>query len=510
VGALLPIVTGVNHERRWWILSVLGIAQLMVILDSTIVNIALPTAQRALHFSNADRQWVVTAYALAFGSFLLLGGRMSDIIGRKRALIIGLIGFAVASAIGGSSIDFVMLVSARAIQGLFAALLAPAVLALLTTTFTDSSERGRAFAIYGAIAGAGGAVGLILGGLLTSYASWRWTLFVNLVFAAIAVSGAVIWLKGDRAADHDPLDLPGLAAATVGLFAIVYGFSHAETTSWTDGYTIGSLVLGLVLLTTFVKLQTRVQHPLLPLRVVLDRNRCGSLLAMFFSGIGLFALFLFLTYYLQDTLGFSPVLTGVAYLPMIGALIVVAQLSNRVLLERFGPKPLLPAGLVLASISLLFLHRLGVHSSYASDVLPYLIILGAGFGLIFGPAINSATAGVASHDAGVASATVNTAQQIGGSIGTSLLSTLGASASAAYLVGKTITHSSQAIANVHAYTTTFLWASLIFLVGAITTGFILRRKSPGTTSVVVEISPDPTLDVDTRPVPLPGEAYAPL
>jgi EmrB/QacA subfamily drug resistance transporter len=500
-----PIPRGANHARRWWILGVLGIAQLMVILDSTIVNIALPTAQRALHFSDADRQWVVTAYALAFGSLLLLGGRLSDIIGRKRALIVGLTGFAVASAIGGSSVNFVMLVSARAVQGMFAALLAPAVLALLTTTFTDSDERGRAFAIYGAIAGAGGAVGLILGGLLTSYASWRWTLFVNLAFAAIAVSGAIIWLKADRAADHDPLDLPGLATATVGLFAIVYGFSHAETTSWSDVYTVGSLALGVVLLTAFARLQTRVSHPLLPLRVVLDRNRGGALLAMLFSGIGLFAVFLFLTYYLQDTLGFSPVLTGVAYLPMIGALIVVAQVSNRTLLARFGPRPLLPGGLVLASLSLFLLHRLGVHSSYASDVLPYLVILGVGFGLIFGPAINSATAGVEPHDAGVASASVNTAQQIGGSIGTSLLSTLGASASAAYLVGRTVTHSSQAIANVHAYTTTFLWASLIFLVGALTTGLILRGKALGVASVVAETPSDLALfDEDGRVVQVPG------
>src|SRR5580704_4381872 len=210
-----------NYGRRWWILGVLGIAQLMVILDSTIVNIALPTAQQALRFSNADRQWIVTAYSLAFGSLLLLGGRIGDMVGRKRALIIGLVGFALASAIGGSSVNFSMLVIARTVQGAFGALLAPSVLALLTTTFTDTGERGRAFGIYGAIAGAGGALGLLLGGVLTSYASWRWTLFVNLVFAVIAITGAMLWLQNDEGADRDPLDLPGLFLVAGGLFCLV-------------------------------------------------------------------------------------------------------------------------------------------------------------------------------------------------------------------------------------------------------------------------------------------------
>src|ERR1700678_3025702 len=206
-----------NYDRRWWILGVLGIAQLMVILDSTIVNIALPTAQRDLHFSNADRQWIVTASSLAFGTLLLLGGRIGDRVGRKRTLIIGLVGFAVASAIGGASVNFSMLVIARTVQGAFGALLAPSVLAILTTTFTDPDERGKAFGIYGAVAGAGGALGLLLGGLLTSYASWRWTLFVNLFFAAIAAAGSLLWLKNDRAADRAPFDVPGLLLVAVGL-----------------------------------------------------------------------------------------------------------------------------------------------------------------------------------------------------------------------------------------------------------------------------------------------------
>ena len=248
--------------------------------------------------------------------------------------MIGLVGFAGASALGGASIDFPMLVIARTVQGAFGALLAPSVLALLTTTFTDPAERGKAFAIYGGIAGAGGAIGLLLGGILTSYASWRWTLFVNLVFAAIAATGALLWLKNDKAADHDPLDLPGLFLVTGGLFCLVFGFSHAETTAWSNPYTIGFLVLGVVLLAVFAFLETRVKYPLLPPRVVLNRTRGGSMLAMLFASIGIFGVFLFLTYYLQGTLGFSPVKTGVAFLPMVAALAAMAQVSNRVLLPK--------------------------------------------------------------------------------------------------------------------------------------------------------------------------------
>src|SRR5271170_6787165 len=287
VGGDATSVAEANYDRRWWILAVLGISQLMVILDSTIVNIALPTAQNDLHFSNADRQWIVTAYSLAFGSLLLLGGRIGDLVGRKRALITGLVGFAVASAIGGASVNFAMLVIARTVQGAFGALLAPSVLALLTTTFTDPDERGRAFGVYGAIAGAGGALGLLLGGILTSYASWRWTLFVNLVFAAIATAGALLWLESDEGADHDPLDLPGLVLVAGGLFSLVFGFSHAETTKWSDPFTVGFLVAGVLLLAVFAYFETKAKYPLLPPRVVRDRTRGGSALAMLFASVGI-------------------------------------------------------------------------------------------------------------------------------------------------------------------------------------------------------------------------------
>ena len=469
-----PSAEGDNFSRRWWILAVLGIAQLMVILDSTIINIALPTAQQSLHFTNADRQWIVTAYSLAFGSLLLLGGRVGDRVGRKKALIIGLVGFAVASAIGGASLSFAMLVLSRTVQGGFGALLAPSVLALLTTTFTDPTERGRAFGIYGAIAGAGGALGLLLGGILTSYASWRWTLFVNLVFAAIAITGAQLWLQDDEGVDRDPLDLFGLLLVIGGLFALVFGFSHAETTAWRNPITIGFLTTGTLLLIVFGYFETMAKYPLLPPRVVLNRTRGGSLLVMLLNSVGIFGVFLFLTYYLQGTLGFSPVKTGVAFLPLVAALAAMAQVSNRVLLPRVGPRPMVPIGFLVSAAAMFGLHLVGMRSSYLTHVLPYLLILGIGSGLCVSPAFSTGTLGLAPQDAGVGSATLNTAQQIGGSIGTSLLNTLAAGAAASYLVHRTLTPAHLRAALLHSYTTAFLWSSVVFVAGAIVAGLVLQ------------------------------------
>ena len=466
------------HQRRWWILAVLAISQLMVILDGTIVNIALPTAQHALHFSNSDRQWIVTAYSLAFGSLLLLGGRISDYIGRKSALIVGLVGFAGASALGAASMNFTMLVVARTVQGVFGALLAPAVLALLTTTFRDPDERGKAFAIYGAVAGAGGALGLLLGGVLTSYASWRWTLLVNLFFAAVGVVGAISLLHHDRGVDHDPLDWPGVLTSTGGLFALVYGFSHAETTSWTNPFTLGSFVAAAVLLSLFTLVQRRTRFPLLPLRVILDRNRGGALTAMIIASAGMFGVFFFLTYYLQTTLGFSAVRTGFAFMPMVAGTITTAQLSNIVLLPKIGPRPLIPLGMLISASGMWWLTHLTLASNYSHGVLGPLVVMGLGVGFVFAPGFSISTLGVAPHDAGVASALVNTSQQIGGSVGTALLNTLAASAASAFLVGRTPSTMNQALAAIHSYTSVFGDVALIFVGGAILTGAILRSGAP--------------------------------
>ena len=465
-----------HHARRWAILGLLGIAQLMVVLDATIVNIALPSAQKALAFSTDNRQWIVTAYALAFGSLLLLGGRIGDLFGRKNTFIVGLIGFAVASAIGGAAQGFGVLVTARAAQGVFGALLAPAALSLLTTTFTDPSERAKAFGIFGAIAGGGAAIGLLLGGILTEWLSWRWCLYVNLLFAIPAATAALSLLVNQRPARRPRLDIPGTLTASLGVFSLVYGFSNAETHSWSAPLTIVCLAAGVVLLVSFVVIQSRVANPLLPLRVVLDRNRGGSFLAMGIAGAGMFGVFLFLTYYLQQTKGFSPIQTGLGFLPMSAAIMVTATTATTKLVPRYGPRWLMTLGMALAATSMaLFFAQLDVTSSYAGHVLPGLIVMGIGLGLIFAPAFNGATLGVDAADAGVASAMVNTAQQVGGSIGTAFLSTIFATAVRNYAEGKAPGAGVIAQASMHGYTTAFYCSAAIFLVGSIVCGLLLRN-----------------------------------
>jgi len=391
--------TEVPTSRRWLVLAVVAIAQLMVVFDVTIVNIALPSAQKALGFASTDRQWIITAYALALGSLLLLGGRVGDLVGRKRAFIIGLTGFAVASAFGGAAGSFAVLVSARAVQGVFAALLAPTALSVLATTFTDARDRGKAYGIFGVVATGGSAVGLILGGVLTEDLSWRYCLYVNLLFAAGAVIGALSWLDND-ATKRSPIDIPGTVLAFAGLFAIVYGFSHAATSSWTSPLTLGALLGGIVLLVGFVGVQQRVAHPLLPLRVILDRNRGGSYLAVAVSAAAIFGVFLLLTYYLQQFKGYSPIGTGLSFLPLTAATVTASVLSNVTLLPRFGPRPLVATGMLLGAIGSFLLSRVGVDAGYLSSILVPLIVLGLGFGFTFGPAINAATARVAVGDAG--------------------------------------------------------------------------------------------------------------
>ena len=471
------------HAKRWWILTILALAQLMVVLDSTIVNIALPTAQRDLAFNNADRQWVVTGYALAFGSLLLIGGRLGDFFGRKWALLVGLVGFALASAVGGAAQNFTMLVSARAVQGAFGAILAPAVLALLTTTFTDAKERGKAFGIFGGIAGAGASIGLLLGGVLTEYASWRWTLYVNLVFAAVAFAGAITLLpRHERAEERQGNDLPGTFSITIGLFALVYGFSNAEQHGWAAPLTVVALAIGAVLLVSFWFIEQRAAHPILPPRVLVDRNRGGAFIAMFLSGIGIFAVFLFLTYYLQAILGYSAVKSGLAFLPMTGTIVVVASLGSAILVTKISSRIMIPLGMVLATVGLFIMTHISIGGNYASVVLPATIIMGAGLGLIFAPGFNLAILGVKAEDSGVASAAVNVAQQVGGSVGTSLFNTIAGTVVASYIAshldgakpGSAGYNLVQANAQLHSYTTAFYIAAAVFLGGAILTALILR------------------------------------
>ncbi len=456
---------GGRPTRRWWILAALILAQLMVILDATVVNIALPSAQKALGFSNGDRQWIVTAYSLAFGSLLLLGGRLSDLLGRRRMLIIGMAGFAVASAVGGAATGFEMLVAARAVQGAFGALLAPAVLAELTTTFSDPKERGRAFGVFGAVAGAGGAVGLILGGLLTQYLDWRWCLYVNVGLAVFALAGAVRFLP---ASERRPavLDWPGVLTVVAGLVGIVYGCSEAYSRGWSDPLTLGFLITGAALLGVFVWIERRSDNALLPLRILADRPRGTANLMMLIAGIGTFAIFLFLAYYIQQTLGFTPVMAGVAFLPMIGALMLTSALATARLLPRFGPRWLVTAGMIAAGAGLVLFAQLGVHSTYGAAVVPGLVLVGFGLGLVFGSVMNVATSGAGEHDSGVASALPNIGQQVGGSIGTALLNTLAASAGAGYVRSHGLSAAVVTAAAVHGDRAAFWVAAGVFAAGA--------------------------------------------
>ncbi|MEV6427206.1 MFS transporter [Nocardia sp. NPDC051463] len=467
-----------SHALRWWVLAVLGVAQLMVVLDATVVNIALPAAQQDLGFSDGDRQWVVTGYALAFGSLLLLGGRLSDLFGRRNTFIIGLIGFAGASAVGGAATSFDMLVAARVGQGVFGALLAPAALSLLTVTFTEPSERAKAFGIFGAVAGAGGAIGLLLGGMLTEWASWRWVMFVNLAFAAVALVGAVLLLAKHVVTERPKLDIPGTLVVTAALFGIVYGFSHAESTSWTNSVTLGFLIGGAVLLAVFVWLETKVAHPLLPLRIVLDRTRGGSFLTVFVMGIGMFAIFLFLTYYMQLSMGYSPIKTGLAFLPMVAGMVASSTTVPSLLLPKVGPKIVVAGGFLVAAAGMAWLTRIGLDSGYVTHILPALVLMGLGLGGAMSTAFQGATAGVHHEDAGVASAMINTSQQVGGSIGTALLSTIAASAATDYLSSHQPGPMAVAQAQIESYTTSFWWATAIFVAGAVITAFLMPNAVP--------------------------------
>jgi EmrB/QacA subfamily drug resistance transporter len=472
---------GAWDRRRWLILGVIGLAQLMVVLDVTVMNIALPSAQHALRFTTADRQWVVTAYTLAFGSLLLLGGRLADLLGRKVTFLTGLAGFAGVSAIGGASVNFGMLITARACQGAFAAILVPSALSLLTTTFTEPKDRGRAFGVYGAIAAAGGAVGLLLGGALTQYLSWRWTLYVNLIFAGVAFIGGVLLLQRQRSQVKPRLDIPGVLLVSGALFCLVYGFSDAATHNWSTPSTWGFLAAGVALLVAFAFWQTRAPTPLLPPRIVLDRNRGGAYASMLLASAGMFGVFLFLTYYLQQTLGYSPLVTGVAFLPVAGGMAVAANLSTIVLMPRVGPRPLVASGMLVAAGAMAWFAQLAPHTAYADGVLGPLILTGIGLGLVIAPAINTGTFGVAPQDAGVASATVTVGQQLGATVGTSLLNTIFAAAVTSYLTvhiasARVIGRPALAgLALAHGYDTAFWWTAGIFAAGAVIGGALLRR-----------------------------------
>ncbi len=471
-----------SHDRRWWALVAVSVAQLMVALDVTVINIALPRAQVDLNFSAANRQWLITAYALAFGSLMFLGGRLSDLWGHRTTLVIGLVGFAAASAAGGTASTFAELVSARAVQGVFGAVLAPAALAVVTVSFREPKERARAFVIFGVVGGSGAAVGLLLGGALTQWASWRWCLSINVIFALLSLIGVALFVEGGRGERTFHLDLVGSVLASVGIFSLVFGLSRAVTTGWGNFDTWLSLAVGGVLLFFFVLWQNHSQKPLLPLRIVTNRTRGGSLIALFVTPMGLFGVSLFLAYYLQNTLGYTPLKTGVLFLPLVGALAVSASLASARLLDLVGPRPLVPVGMLLAMMGMILFTRLPAHADYLGHVLPGLVVTGLGLGLIYAPSTASATAGIEARDAGAASALVNTAQQIGGSVGTALLNTIAVittrRVSCQNLPGHLTCRVNVTDATIHGYTVAFWWAAGFFGVGALVTFFLLESGVP--------------------------------
>jgi EmrB/QacA subfamily drug resistance transporter len=459
--------------KRFRALAVIAIAQLMVVLDAAVVIIALPSAQRSLHISTANRQWMLTAYTLAFAGLLLLGGRIADYMGRKRMFVISLIGFAAASALGGLAVNSAMLFGARALQGAFAAVMAPAALSLLTVAFTEPKERARAFGVYGGIAGGGAAIGLILGGALTQYASWRWTLLINVPIAIIAAVAAVRFVTESKSATRHGYDIPGAVTVTGGLLALVYAFTKAGVDGWSSTPTLAFFAAAAVLLTAFVLIEQRVAHPLLPLRIVLERNRGGSFLASLLVGTAMLGTFLSLTYYFQGTLHYSAMKSGLAFVPFSLGVILGATAASG-LMPRFGARFVMLLGLVLGAIGLGVFTLLGVHTSYASLVLPAELIVSTGMGLSFVALSSTSLIGVAPTDAGVASALVNSTQQTGSTMGAALINTIATSATASYLAVHGKSAAAEVAGSIHGYTTAFLFSAIVLATAAVAAFALVR------------------------------------
>ncbi|MDI3408239.1 MFS transporter [Streptomyces cavernicola] len=459
--------------RRWYALAVTAVAQLVVLLDSTIVTIALPSAQADLGMGDGSRQWVITSYSLALGGLLLLGGRLVDIIGGKRAFMAGLVGFAAASAVGGAAGGPGVLFAARATQGVFAALLLPAALSLLITTFTEPKERGKAFGVYGAVSGVGSATGQFVGGLLTEYLNWRWCMYVNVPIVLAAVVAAAIVLPDRRGSSEIRLDIPGVLLGCGGLTAVVYGCSEAESHGWISTLVLGTLAAGALLLALFAVRQTSARWPVLPPAVVRDRRRAGALLVSGLGQVAMFALLLFMTYYLQVVLGYSAVATGAAFLPLTVAMTIgVTQIAAR-LTPRVAPRQLIVPALLVAALGMLLLTQVDTSSSYVAGVLPALVLFGLGLGGAGMAAMVAATSGVPPRDSGVASAMVTTSQQVGGAIGTAVLNTVAASAAARQLA-----HATPAASMVHGFTVA-QWVVVALLVAtAVLAAVLIDSPAP--------------------------------
>ncbi len=471
--------------RRWWILVTIALAQLMIALDTTVMNIALPSVQKDLHYADADREWIITAYSLAFGSLLLLSGRLADRFGRRNVFIVGLIGFAIASGIGGASTGFGMLVASRAVQGGFAALLAPAALSLLGTTFPGGGgqagrDRGRAFGVFASVGIAGTAVGLLVGGAITEYLSWRWTMYINIAFAVPAAIAAIVLLRHTaRGENRDRIDFTGAVLVSGGLFGVVYGISNVPNDGWNSPVTIVFLTAGAILLVAFILVERRVVAPLLPLRVPLDRTRGAGFIGMFLGSSAMLSAVFFMAYYVQTVLGYSAVRSGVAFLPLPIALVFVAAVIGPRINRRVGPRIVVPIGMLLGATAMILFAQITVKDEYVGHLLPGLLILGAGLGLLFPTNVSSATLGVRREDAGVASALVNTVQQVGGTVAVAVFNTVATTAAVNYLKNHAPTPTVVADAAVHSYSIVFVCSAILYLVGAVITASLNRSGLPG-------------------------------
>lgn len=457
------------------------LAQLVVTLDGTVVNIALPSAQRDLGFSGQDRQWIITAYAMAFGGLLLLGGRISELLGRRRALTTSLIGFAAASAVGGAATTFMTLVIARAVQGVFAALLAPTALSLLVATFTEAKPRARAFAAFSAAASGGAALGVLLGGFLTQFLDWRWTLFINVVLCACAIAGCMASVpRRFEAGTRAGLDIAGAVLVTAGLFALVFGLSQAPTEGWGGPLCWGPLLAAATLLAGFGIRQKYAAEPLLPLTIVRDRHRGGAFAVVALLSVGMFGALLFVNYFFQQILMYSPIRTGIAFLPLVGMLVAGAQLASRVLLPLLGARIVVTCGMVVAAGGMGCLALLAHHRAYSTAALPGLLLVGAGIGVTITSCFQSATAGIQPQLTGVASAAINTSQQIGGAVGTALLNTIALGATAKYIQSHGHSGDSTAYSTVHGYIVVYWWGVGTFGLAAVLSGLLFLRHRPHT------------------------------
>ncbi|TMB94854.1 MAG: MFS transporter [Chloroflexi bacterium] len=453
----------------------IAFAQLMVVLDGTIVNVALPSIQHALQFSTTDLEWVVNAYSLAFGGLLLLGGRAGDLFGRRRMFIVGVLLFATGSLAGGLATTSTWLIASRVVQGAGGAIVAPTALSLIADTFKEGAARTRALGVYAGAAGSGGAVGLILGGLITNYVSWRWVLFVNVPIALLLAVAAPRVLAASEARTGR-LDLPGAVAVTAAMTLIVYGLSRAATHDWSDSLTVASLGAGAALLVLFLAIELRSKQPLMPLTLFANRNRSGAYALRMLAGSMTIAVLFFLSQIVQNVLGYSPLKAGFAFLPLGVGVVITAQVTSRII-GRIGPRLPITIGALAVAGGLAWLSRISDHATYLSDIFGPLIILSVGLGLIFLPTTLVAVAGASRHESGLASAVLNVSQQLGGSIGLAVLGTVAAGVTKSHLVNIRPTHEVVSQAVISGFTTAFEIGVFLALAGFVVALVVIRGRS---------------------------------